>query len=91
MLRHRRRPSAGAAAPAVGDDPGRDLHRHIGIEVEGREVAERCGTEGEIRHQPVGDHRRRDTLIEADQVEQRTEAPDTPGKQGRRVAAVAQG
>jgi hypothetical protein len=51
--------------PAVGDDAGRDLHRHVGVEIEGGEVAQRRRADGEVVHQLVGDDGRRDALVEA--------------------------
>jgi hypothetical protein len=77
-----------ARPPAIGEDPGRDLHCHIGVEIEGREVAQFGRANGKLAHQPVGHHRRRDPLVEADQVEQGTQSPYAPGDGGRWIPVV---
>jgi hypothetical protein len=76
-----------ARSPPIGDDPGRDLHHHIGVEIEGRKISEFGGPDREVDHQLVGHYRRRDALVETDQIEQGAQPPDTPGEGGGWVAA----
>ena len=71
--------------PVVDQHARRDLDGHIGIEVKGRKVAERHGSEREFSHQLTGNNGRRHALEEADQVQASPQAPDGQGQAHWRV------
>jgi hypothetical protein len=65
-----------ARTVAVDQHAGRHLDGDVAVEVEGREMAERRGTEREFGGQLAREHRRRHAMKKADEVERRAQAPD---------------
>ena len=69
----------------VGQNPGGNLHRDIAVKIKRRQVAETGRGQGERVSQLGGNDRRRDALIETDEVKRRAQAPHGPREARRRI------
>ena len=67
-----------AWAEAVDQQPDRDLHQCIGVEIAHRETTKRRATERKVAHQMIEHHRRRDALDEPIGEEGGCSAPHDP-------------
>ncbi len=62
----------------VCQNPRRDLHGHIAVKIECREIPQGGGPDPEIAHQLVRHHGGGHPLVEAGEVEESPESPDEP-------------
>ena len=76
-----------ARPPVIDQYPRRNLYRHVGVEIQRRQIAKRHGREGELGHQFLRDDRRRHSLEKSDQIEPGAKSPHGQRNGDRRIGS----